>query len=260
MPRAATICQIVFLLASIALAEEIPEPLSKKLAEFKGAERGQIIHVTEESLDRALPGYLFYVLRFRQYPVARRPPEPLGIDNLFIVNPDGSVAYLTDTAALESFFHAAIAPIRTETAAKEAVKTWLRLAQEFYQDGFFQFSVPEDSITVVSTADGLQVTGKALVNQRSGDTGDIVVSLNFDQTGRLLKVSQGGRVRAGIRPICQASKLLDPDPIVRRMAENEILVMGKASKAYLDEQRANSSPELQQAIDRIWQRILVEGR
>jgi hypothetical protein len=36
--------------------------------------------------------------------------------------------------------------------------------------------------------------------------------------------------------------------------------MGRAAKYYLDEQRAGATPELQRAIDRIWQRILAEER
>ena len=40
------------------------------------------------------------------------------------------------------------------------------------------------------------------------------------------------------------------------MAEQDLLIMGRAAKPYLDEQRAKASPALQQAIDRIWQRIL----
>ena len=72
-------------------------------------------------------------------------------------------------------------------------------------------------------------------------------------------MEESSTVKAGIRPICQATKLLDPDSIVRQMAEKDILVMGQAAKAYLDEQRAQASPELRQAIDHMWQRILQEG-
>jgi len=64
----------------------------------------------------------------------------------------------------------------------------------------------------------------------------------------------------GVRPICQATKLLDCDPLVGRMAEQDILVMGSLAKEYLDEQRAKAKPELRQAIDLIWQRIVKEGR
>ena len=261
MIRAATTFGLVVLLAGVLLAEEIPESLAKKLAEFKGAERGQVIQITEEPVARVFPGRLFYTLRFRRYPVARQPPEPLGSNNLFVVKPDGSVEYLRDADTLEGLFRAALAPARTDAAAKDAVKGWLRLTQEFFQDGFFQFSVPEDSVKVTSTGNGgLQVTGKVVVNQRGGDSGEIVATLSFDRVGKLAQVSQAGQVRAGIRPICQATKLLDPDPIVRGMAEQAILVIGKAAEEYLDEQRAKASPELQRAIDQIWQRILAEDR
>ena len=101
---------------------------------------------------------------------------------------------------------------------------------------------------------------KAVVDQRGGDAGEIVATLSFDPGGKLAEVSQAGQVRAGVRPICQATKLLDPDPIVRGMAEQAILVMGKSAKAYLDEQRAKAGPELQRAMDQIWQRILAEDR
>ena len=63
-----------------------------------------------------------------------------------------------------------------------------------------------------------------------------------------------------MRPICQSTKLLDSDPIVRKMAEQDLLIMGKAAKPYLDEQRAKVSPPLRDAIDKIWQQILIEGR
>ena len=67
-------------------------------------------------------------------------------------------------------------------------------------------------------------------------------------------------MKRGVRPICQATKLLDPDPVVRQMAEDAILVMGKAADEYLSEQRARATPALREAIDRIWQRILIEDR
>jgi hypothetical protein len=55
----------------------------------------------------------------------------------------------------------------------------------------------------------------------------------------------------GVRPICQATKLLDRDPIVRRMAEQDLLVMGRAAKPSLDQIRATARPKLREAIDRI---------
>jgi hypothetical protein len=258
--RIFSLAAIALLFAGSALAEDIPESLAKKLAEFKGAENGQVAQIADEAVAGVFPGRFFYTLRFRRYPIARRLPEPLGSNNLFVVKPDGSVEYLRDRQTLENFFRAALPPVKTDTAAKDAARAWLGLAQEFYQDGFFQFSIAADSVKVTPSGSGLEVAAKAVVNQRGGDTGEIVAALTFDRTGKLLKVSQSGQVRAGVRPICQATKLLDPEPIVRGMAEQAILVMGRAAKTYLDEQRAKAGPELQRAIDRIWQRIVAEGR
>jgi hypothetical protein len=77
--------------------------------------------------------------------------------------------------------------------------------------------------------------------------------------GKLTRAEEKADLKAGVRPICQATKLLDPDLIVRRMAEKDILVMGQRARTYLMEQRAKAAPELQQAIDRIWQRIIDEA-
>ena len=90
--------------------------------------------------------------------------------------------------------------------------------------------------------------------------GELNASLTFDLAGVLTKVSESAQIHPGIRPKCQATKLLDSDPIVRRMAEEAILVMGKSARVYLDEQRAKAGPELQHAIDAIWRRIVAEGR
>lgn len=260
------ICVLTFFALALfsvgfALAEEIPDSLTKKLAEFSGSEHGQIIPVKDEPLTREFPGYSFYALRFRKYPVARIPPEPLKANNLFVVKPNGSVEHIQDTEMLKNFFRLTLRPVKTESRARDAAKGWLRLAQEFYQDGFFQFSIAEDSIRVAAIKDGgIEVSGKAVVNQQGGNTGEIVASLTFDSAGALTNVSESAQIRRGIRPICQATKLLDPDPIVRGMAEQSMLVMGKEAKEYLDEQRAKAGPELHRAIDEIWRQIVAEGR
>jgi hypothetical protein len=236
------------------------ELLSQKLTSFKGAERGQVIPLADEAIGRMFPGRLFYALRFRQYPLGVMPPDPLKINNVFVVKPDRSVEHLPDVGALEAFFRA-LPPVTTDTQAKDAAKAWLQLAQEFRQDGFFQFSIPDESLQVASVAGGgYQVTGKAVVIPHGGNQGQMAASLTFDSHGNLVTVSESANIKRGIRPICQATKLLDPDPIVRSMAEEAILVMGKSAKGYLDERRALASPELQAAIDRLWQQILAEGR
>ena len=93
----------------------------------------------------------------------------------------------------------------------------------------------------------------------AGGSGTVTASLTFDDAGKLAKVSEEAKFRPGPRPICQATKLLDPDAIVRKMAEQDLLIMGLAAREYLNEQRAQAGPELRRAIDRLWQRIQKNG-
>ncbi len=149
----------------------------------------------------------------------------------------------------------------TDAQAKDAARAWLLLAEEFRQDGFLRFSIPDESLAIVSLPNGdREVTGKAQVIPQGGNQGEISASLRFAGNGQLLTASESANIKRGMRPICQATKLLDPDPIVRRMVEQDLLVMGRAAKEYLQEQRARVTPALRKAIDRIWQRILFEDR
>jgi hypothetical protein len=250
--------------SAVATTTEAGEPgrdqVAEKLAEF-GARDGDIIRVVDAATARIFPSHAFYAARFRQYPVAVVPPTPLRANNLFAVEPDGTVERLPDTAALEAFFRATAASIRTARDAEDAVRAWLRLTQEFHQDGFFHFSVREGSVRAMPTvAGGLQATGTVDVTPEAGNAGAIGVSLTFDRAGRLVSAVETASVKRGIRPICQATKLLDPDPVVRRMAEDALLVMGALAGDYLAEQRAMADDRLRDAIDRIWQRILANGR
>src|SRR5260370_288820 len=150
-----------------------------------------------------------------------------------------------------------ITPITDEYVTRTLPgRTFLRLSEELEQDLFFTFS--ECAVNYSSSQDGALVPGQVLV--LNGGTGEIDLSMPFDRDGNLGDVQETDTVRAGIRPICQATKLLDRDRLVRRMAEQDILVMGRSAKTYLDEQRAKAGPKLRNAIDRIWQRIVDEGR
>jgi len=215
-----------------------------------------LVAVSSENLTRTFPKTYFWVLGFRQHPVAMVAPEPLKVRNLFVVMTDDKVKHIIATKDLEEFFRAVLKPVTDARSAKDCTGAWLCLSQELKQDGFFTFSIPPDSLTAKKSRNGFSASGKAVVTK--GGTGEIRANLSFTAEGKLSKVDEASTVKAGIRPICQATKLLDPDPIVRQMAEKDILVMGKAAKCYLDEQRAKASPELKQAIDRVWQRILDE--
>jgi hypothetical protein len=228
-----------------------------RLAELK-ATNAQVELLTDEFLQRALPGQMVFSVRFRSYPVAMIPPAPLASQNLFVVGPDGKLTIISDFQDLEDFYLRAAAPATDEGAARDVALGWLRLVEEMHQDGFYQFTTIDEATMVSAEGSGLKVTARAVA--MAGGNGEISVELTFDEAGKLVTATQTSTLMPGPRPICHATKLLDADPLVRRICEADLLIMGRAAKGYLDEQRAKAHPELQQAIDRIWERILERDR
>ena len=105
---------------------------------------------------------------FDSIPLAIGLPAPLQANNLFVVRLDGA-ATPANTGALEAFFRTALRPATTDAEAKDAATAWLRLVEEFHQDGFLRFAVPDDSLKVVSLPNGgREVTGKAQVIAQGG--------------------------------------------------------------------------------------------
>jgi hypothetical protein len=225
-----------------------------ELLAAKGGPAPVVAPVTDAAVIKLFPRVLIFSAYYRLYPVARAAPEGLGSQNIFVVPAKGDVVVLTSVPALEKYFQTNLPKAPTPDARKDVARTWLRLTYEFGQDGFFKFSVPEGEIK----ADDSTVSGKVVVEPTGGNKGEISATLTFDGDGKLTKVTETRKLIAGPRPICQARKLLDPDPVVRRMAEDAIRVMGRAAGPYLDEQRADAGPELRAAIDRIWRRVLDE--
>ena len=238
----------------IAKAEKAAK---EQLAKLKG-DAGMLQLIQDEPLGRALPRWAFFSVLFRQYPVARPAPPGLKSSNVFAVGADGEVLVLTDAGELEKFFKAHLPAAKTDDQLKDAARAWLRLTQQFRQDGFYKFTLMDDATKVAPAGAGKEVRGKVVV--MAGGNGAIDATLTFDGAGKLARVVEGGKLRPGPRPICQATKLLDPDPLVRRMAEQDVRVMGRAAKDYLDEQRAKATPELRRAIDRLWRQIEHEGQ
>jgi len=229
--------------------------LVQEFLEGIGATGFTITAVTADYIGDSFPGTDFFEVRFRQYPVAVEPPKGLSYSNLFVVQ-NGQVFPLVSPDDLEEFFLDDLPAVQDDDGAADAGLAWLRLSEAFSQDGFYTFADPQ--VKVAPTDDGgLFVAGSVTVT--AGGKGSISVKLLFDADGVLYSVSEKRDVHPGVRPICQATKLLDADPLVRRMAEQDILVMGRSAKGYLDEQRAKAKPELKEAIDRIWKRIVDEG-
>ena len=223
----------------------------------RGAAGAVLRPITEDYVGRAFPNFTFFGAIYRQFPVAVQCPQAAGLKcaNLFFVK-DGQVDFVSNTADLEFFFAAELAPAASPEAAVDAAGAWLRFSEELKQDLFYTFSAPQ---TVYSSRDDA-ATVRARADVSAGGEGSIDALIVFGGSGTFLRAMEKSALRPGIRPICQATKLLDPDPIVRRMAEQDLLVMGRAAKPYLDDVRRAAPPGLQQAIDRIWQRILERSR
>jgi hypothetical protein len=231
------------------------ERLAKHLGDL--AKGGQIVSIGSEPLAKTFPDYQFFALRFRIYPVARVLPEGMKPSNVFAVPKDGKPEHLKDEKTLEAFFGKHGPAARGKTEAATLVRSWLSLSQEFVQDGFYKFDLRQPPEIKEEGGKVQSVSGRAMVV--TGGNGEINATLKFGADGKVEKVAETRKIREGPRPICQATKLLDSDPIVRRMAERDLLYMGVAARDYLMEQRATAGPELRRAIDRLWQRIEQEG-
>jgi hypothetical protein len=227
--------------------------VTDRLGELK-ADAGKVERIAEDAVDRAFPDRLFFSVLFRQFPIARAVPKPLKASNVFAVSPEKKLQLVTDAKELEAYFKETLEPVKTDKSAQDVALAWLRFSEQFAQDGFYKFKTVEEASRVESAKDVRTASARGTATE--GGTGEINVALTFDETGKLSKVVEKIELKPGPRPICHATKLLDPDPLVRRIVEQDLLIMGKSAKDYLDEQRAKADPELQNAIDRIWRRIL----
>jgi len=176
------------------------ESLGRWLKNLSGSQGGLIVSIDDDSVGKALPSKLFYVLQYRQYSVAQALPEPLAYNNLVAVLPDGKVLLLADINALETLFRSSLAPVKGKAEAATALKAWLRLTQEFNQDGSFEFSIPDNSVEIRADRNGITASGKDVVVPASGNRGEIRVQLIFDSAGKLTKVIENAQIIPGRRP------------------------------------------------------------
>lgn len=176
------------------------ESLGRWLKNLNGSQGGLIVSIDDDSVRRALPSNLFYVLQYRQYPVAQALPEPLTYNNLVAVLPDGKVELLGDINTLETLFRSFLAPVKGKAEATTALKAWLRLTQEFDQDGFIEFSITDSSVEIRVDRNGISASGKAIVAPASGNRGEIKVQMIFDSAGKLMKVIENAEIIPGRRP------------------------------------------------------------
>jgi len=240
---------------SIARADD--QQLVEKYLQSRGLSGYVVRPVTDDFVGRTFPNFSFFGVIFRQYPIAVQcpPTTDLKCANLFFVQ-NSQVDFTSTMDDLKFFFAANLDPTPTQDTATDAASTWLRFSEELKQDLLYTFSPASVSYTPRTDLTLL----RASASVAAGGDGNIDVVMTLGTSGCLVSILERSAIRPGVRPICQATKLLDRDPIVRRMAEQDLLVMGRAAKPYLDQIRAASRPKLQQAIDRIWQRILAGDR
>jgi hypothetical protein len=239
------------------LAEADDQQLVQDYLAGRGVTGAVVRPIADDYVSRTFPDFSFFGVIFRQYPIAVQCPQTqdLKCANLFFVK-DGQVDLASSIPDLQFFFAAELGPVPSQGAATDALSSWLRFSEELKQDLFYTFSVP--AISYEPRDDIIKLRGRAAV--AAGGEGYIDALMTLGTAGSLVNIYERSTLKPGIRPICQATKLLDRDPIVRRMAEQDLLVMGRAAKPYLDQVRATAPVQLQRAIDRIWQRILREGR
>lgn len=240
-------------------AKDAESKLKDYLAAIKGADAARVSPLSADGVKETFPEHTLFAAVFPQFPVARVAPEPLKSANVIAIpkKKGAKPILITDAKELEKFFQENAGPVKSNDDAEKTTEAWLRTASELNQDGFFKFRVKVGSVAKADTA--ITVDGTSSVDPQNGDKGEIKATLTF-KDGKLRTTETKVNLSAGIRPRCQATKLLDPDPIVRAIAEDSLRVLGSAAKPYLDEQRAKASPELRKAIDRVWAKILSEGR
>lgn len=258
MRFAALVAAVFLTLAPRTCAADTEAAVKKYLESINGENGVRVTVVNDNSVSKTFSKHTFAAVLYPQFPVGRPAPEGLKSANVLAVSADGKVVLLTDAKQLEKFF-VEQAPKADEKIGEVILKAWLRLTQDLAQDGFYKFKESNTDIGPASNDGKLSVTGDVPVDPAGGNKGELSASIAFEK-GKIVKIEHRVSLIPGPRPRCQATKLLDPDPIVRLMAEDSIRVMGSACKYYLDEQRAKAAPELQKAIDRIWQRIIDEGR
>ncbi len=222
--------------------------------------RAQLQFLENKSLAQAIPASIFYSLKFPQWPVAFNVPAPLSSNNIFAFDASAKPVLITTEEAMKQHFREHTAPIKNDQEARATLAAYLTLAEIFAQDGMYQFSTSEDDMKILKEDGGTTISGTSNVRPVGGNSGSIAAKLHIGPKGNLTSAQHSVNLQAGMRPICQSTKLLDPDILVRRMAEQDILIMGSAAKPYLDEQRTKLSPALQKEIDRVWARIVAEGR
>jgi hypothetical protein len=239
--------------------QQAKDQVTQYLAKLGGTKQPVIKWMDDPALKEVFPTVTFFGVRFPQFPLAFAPPKGLASSNVFAVGNMGELQVMTGADDLPKFFLTAYQATKakpTEKSAATVVRAWLKISEELLQDGFYTFEVVKAQGKLKGNK-VIEAEGQSMVTKGGNGSIQVTMELGLDGT---LKAGQDYKLNAGPRPKCQATKLLDPDPIVRHMAESELLFMGLAARPYLLEMHARiADPALRQAIDRILHRIEAVG-
>jgi hypothetical protein len=181
--------------ASVARANDITQMVDAYLQDL-GAVGYTMTPVNNQYAIDSLAGFSFLGVYFDQWPLQIQPPEGLSLSNVFYLDTATlQLGALTGPEDLKQFFATyfdqTVSP-NSGHPLKEVAKTWLRLSQEFSQDGFYQFSKP------VVEVDGRTAYGSVTVIE--GGRGFIWVTLTLDPLGGI-SIEEDRHVIPGDRPI-----------------------------------------------------------
>ncbi len=232
------------------------ETLQAYLSKYDNADLATLSRVKCDELSALLPKSSFFSLWFPQYPVAVEPSAPLKPTNVFVVTGE-EVAHLRSAADIGKHLQDCLGPVRDEATVRQAAVALLILFQELKQDGFFEFARPK--ITLESNGEGMNALGEVEVVEKRGDKGRLTVRISCAD-GRIDTVKLNGQLSPGIRPRCQATRLLDPDPVIREIMRRDLIVMGSRAEHYLVAQWRKAGPRLKKELEKIWRQIVAEGR
>jgi hypothetical protein len=173
--------------------------LEDRLVKIK-AKGAMVQQITEKSLARLFPAYLFFSVRFQLYPVAVRPRAPLLAQNLFIIDKDGQMDHVTEFQAIHDFFTQNVGKVLKENEGKAPGRALLALWQELIQDGYYKFSIPDKEVRVGEGTSGIRVIARAIVKPENGNKGYLKVTLDFGLTGNLRGIAREKTIYKGKRP------------------------------------------------------------
>ncbi|MHB0939368.1 MAG: hypothetical protein ACYC6A_23490 [Armatimonadota bacterium] len=152
------------------------------------------VFLADPTLGKTFPGYVFYAARCPD----EKAPLPMRDHNLFAVRNDGALKHLANRHDLEAFFLAEVRAVGEdeEEAVTGMTTAWLRLTQEFTQDGALCFFTPAENLkaayrtSTVTSINGWRASGQAVLTPGGTLAGDITVNLTFDAAGQLKTITE----------------------------------------------------------------------